>query len=125
MNFIGEFTLPKRYNRTFMERLNKRENEILERRNVDLDFFNRPRLEEPFKAEEKENKKEVKELLNILPKSKIEKNNNLKCVICLSNFKIKDNEVTLPCLHMFHFNCIKKWLYEKRCCPLCKSEIYL
>ena len=125
MNFIGEFTLPKRYNRTFMERLNKRENEILERRNVDLDFFNRPRLEEPFRAEENDNKKEVKELLNILPKSKIEKNNNLKCVICLSNFKIKDNEVTLPCLHMFHFNCIKKWLYEKRCCPLCKSEIYL
>ena len=125
MNFIGEFTLPKRYNRTFMERLNKRENEILERRNVDLDFFNRPRLEEPFRAEDNNNKKEVKELLNILPKSKIEKNNNLKCVICLSNFKIKDNEVTLPCLHMFHFNCIKKWLYEKRCCPLCKSEIYL
>ena len=125
MNFIGEFTLPKRYNRTFMERLNKRENEILERRNVDLDFFNRPRLEELFRAEENDNKKEVKELLNILPKSKIEKNNNLKCVICLSNFKIKDNEVTLPCLHMFHFNCIKKWLYEKRCCPLCKSEIYL
>ena len=125
MNFIGEFTLPKRYNRTFMERLNKRENEIIERRNVDLYFFNRPRLEELFRAEENDNKKEVKELLNILPKSKIEKNNNLKCVICLSNFKIKDNEVTLPCLHMFHFNCIKKWLYEKRCCPLCKSEIYL
>ena len=122
----GELTLPIRYNRKFMERLNKRENEMLERRNLDLELFNRPRLENPFYDEEKNNnKKDVEILLKILPNSKIENKTDLKCIICLSGFRIGDKEVTLPCLHMFHFNCIKKWFYENRWCPLCKSEIYV
>ena len=37
------FLLPKRYNHTLMERQNKREREILERRNIDIEFSNRPR----------------------------------------------------------------------------------
>ena len=124
MNINGELALPIRYNSNFMERLNKRENDILERRNMDLDCFNRPRLEDPFSDEENNyNKKEAEILLNILPRSKIEKKTDLKCIICFSRFKIGDKEVTLPCLHIFHFSCIKKWLYENKWCPLCKYEI--
>ena len=122
MNINGEFSLPIRYNRKFMERLNKRENDILERRNIIPDCFNRPRLENPF-PEEENFKKEADILLKILPQSKIDKKTDLNCIICLSGIKIGDKEVTLPCLHMFHYNCIKKWLYENMCCPLCKSEI--
>ena len=123
MNINGELSLPIRYNSKFMERLNKRENDMLERRNIVNECFNRPRLEDPFSDGDNFNKKEAEILLKILPKSKIDKKTDLNCIICLSGFKIGDKEVTLPCLHMFHSNCIKNWLYENKWCPLCKSEI--
>ena len=34
MNINAEFSLPKRYNIRYMERLNKRENDIISRRNI-------------------------------------------------------------------------------------------
>ena len=125
MNINGEFVLPKRYNRGFMERLNKRENDILERRNINVDseFFNRPRLEEAFSEEEKQHIKEMNILMKLLPNSIIEKKIDNECVICLSGFKIGDKESTLPCLHIFHYKCLKKWIYENKWCPICKSEI--
>jgi hypothetical protein len=107
-----------------MERLNKRENDILARRNHDLEIVNRPRLEE-LSDNESNKKKEVENLIKIIPNSKIEKvNKNLKCVICLNGFKIGDKESTLPCMHIFHYNCLKNWMYEQRWCPICKSEIF-
>ena len=125
MTKISEvFTLPKRYDIKFMERCNKRENDMLERRNIDFNFYNRPRLEESDDDEEEEKKKEVDLLMKLLPTSKIKKNNNINCIICLSNLKIGDKESTLPCLHIFHYNCIKKWIYEKKWCPICKYEIF-
>ena len=123
------FSLHIRYNRKFMERLNKRENELIERRNDDnFESIHRPRLENPFidsddEEEEKQNKREVEELLKYIPTSKIVKNNDIECMICLSKLKIGDKESTLPCLHIFHFHCIKKWIYQKRWCPICKYNI--
>ena len=120
----NEFSLQTRYNSNLMERLNKRENDINSGRNIDFDVTNRPRLEE-LSDEELDNKKEVDTLIKILPNSKIEKvNKNLKCVICLNGFKIGDKESTLPCMHIFHYNCLKNWMYEQRWCPICKSEIF-
>lgn len=119
----GEFILPKRYNRKFMERLNKRENDMYDRRNIDLDLFNRPRLENPFSEEENDNKKEIDALIKLIPNSKIDKKMDMQCIICLSKLNIGDKESTLPCLHIFHYHCLKKWLYEHRCCPVCKTEI--
>ena len=123
MNLNGELSLKIRYNSKFRERLNKRENDILERRNIYPECFNRPRLEGLFSEEENFNKKETEILLKILPNSKIDKKTDVNCIICLSGFKIGDKEVTLPCLHMFHYKCIKSWLYENKWCPLCKSEL--
>ena len=124
MNINNEFLRPTRYNANYMERLNKRENDILARRNHDFEIVNRPRLEEPS-DEESKNKNEVDNLIKTIPNSKIEKDNkNLKCIICLNGFKIGDKESTLPCMHIFHYNCLKNWMYEQRWCPICKNEIF-
>ena len=46
-----------------------------------------------------------------------------KCLICQENFKNGENSINLPCIHIFHYECIKKWLKEKKCCPICKFII--
>ena len=129
-----EFNFPERYDLAFMERLNKRERDLLEKRNNDIEFTNRPTIENPFilqnEEEELMNKKEVKEILSYIPISKIDEqsklsNNNNKCIICLSNYKLGDKKYTLPCWHNFHSKCFEKWLFQKRYCPICKFEISL
>ena len=44
-----------------------------------------------------------------------------ECSICLKTFK--NNNVTLPCKHSFHENCITMWLNSKNNCPLCRSNV--
>ena len=46
-----------------------------------------------------------------------------RCIICLENFVNSDKIVNLSCLHMFHDECIRKWLNENNFCPICKNEI--
>ena len=45
------------------------------------------------------------------------------CIICLENFKQFDLVINLNCLHMFHDECIKKWLRDYNYCPICKILI--
>ena len=49
--------------------------------------------------------------------------NKKKCLICLENFKKGDNSIVLPCIHIFHSECIKTWMKKKNSCPLCKNKI--
>ena len=50
-------------------------------------------------------------------------NNQKDCVICLSNFVLGDKIKRLPCLHIFHTDCIEDWLHNSELCPLCKHNI--
>ena len=66
--------------------------------------------------------------LNLLEESKINdetifKNENKQCPICLDNYKIGDKISYLPCFHLYHYKCIKKWLKCSKKCPLCKKEV--
>ena len=66
-----------------------------------------------------------KELFNEFPETKIEDVNKLdqekrNCVICLEDFKSGEKATLLPCVHLFHKNCIKSWLKTKNMCPICK-----
>ena len=68
-------------------------------------------------------------IIETYPTSKIKNINNLsedkkKCLICLENFQIGENSITLPCIHIFHSECIKKWMKSKNACPICKSKIH-
>ena len=42
------------------------------------------------------------------------------CSICLEKFD--DNNVTLPCKHHYHENCITQWFNDKSDCPLCRMK---
>ena len=69
-----------------------------------------------------------KQLLNEFPETKIDDINKLdpekrNCVICLEDFKSGEKATLLPCVHLFHKNCIKNWLKSKNSCPICKFEL--
>ena len=46
-----------------------------------------------------------------------------KCAICLLKYKGVDIIKEFPCKHIFHKNCIFKWLKTSNVCPLCKYDI--
>ena len=46
-----------------------------------------------------------------------------KCPICLQKYKGIDIIKEFPCKHIFHKNCIFKWLRKSNVCPLCKYDI--
>ncbi|SBS84177.1 RING zinc finger protein, putative [Plasmodium ovale curtisi] len=48
---------------------------------------------------------------------------NESCSICLSDFVEKDEIMELRCLHNFHTKCAKKWLSQRRLCPLCQRDV--
>ena len=68
------------------------------------------------------------ETINNYPTSKIKNINDLsenkkKCLICLDEFKNGQKSIILPCIHIFHCECIKKWMKKENFCPLCKNKI--
>lgn len=44
-----------------------------------------------------------------------------QCLICLSEFKDKEEIRNLYCNHFFHRKCIDNWLKINKTCPLCKE----
>ena len=72
-------------------------------------------------------KVDAPQIMNLLPVSDIEEDNKipseLKCVICLEEFTVGDKFTALPCLHLYHFECIESYLKTKMQCPVCKLEI--
>ncbi|CAH2067977.1 unnamed protein product [Thlaspi arvense] len=45
------------------------------------------------------------------------------CCICLARYGDDDEVRELPCLHVFHVDCVDKWLKINATCPLCKNEV--
>ena len=43
------------------------------------------------------------------------------CAICQENFKQKKFSKGLLCGHLFHIDCINKWMSRNRHCPLCRK----
>jgi hypothetical protein len=66
-------------------------------------------------------------IVDLLPISDVKEESKipseLKCVICLEMFNVGDKFTALPCLHLFHFECIESCLKRKMECPVCKLEI--
>ena len=46
-----------------------------------------------------------------------------KCPICLKKFKGVDIIKEFPCKHIFHKNCLLRWIKNSNICPLCKYDI--
>ncbi|CAN1148232.1 E3 ubiquitin-protein ligase At1g63170 [Linum perenne] len=45
------------------------------------------------------------------------------CYICLKKYEDEEELKELPCGHVFHVECLDKWLKKNASCPLCKYEV--
>ena len=67
-------------------------------------------------------------LLNSLPSTQLKDVSHLEsdkkqCVICMEDFNNGDEVIYLPCLHVFHKDCLFEWLRGHNDCPICKFKI--
>ena len=46
-----------------------------------------------------------------------------KCTICLSEFEVDEDVRRLPCMHLFHVECVDQWLSQNKRCPICRSGL--
>lgn len=54
---------------------------------------------------------------------KLPEDQHSKCTICLEEFDNEDEVRMLFCKHVFHKDCVDKWLIERNVtCPLCRSD---
>jgi len=44
------------------------------------------------------------------------------CVVCMSDFELRQSLRVLPCGHEFHSKCVDKWLKANRTCPICRGD---
>jgi len=62
----------------------------------------------------------------VLPVSIIKNVDTIKfptCSICITDFGMGDAVKILPCSHLFHVECIDRWLAEKLQCPTCRRTV--
>ena len=45
------------------------------------------------------------------------------CSVCLQDLEDGDEIRTLPCMHMFHKECIDRWLTGNGICPVCRVPV--
>ncbi|KAG8189051.1 hypothetical protein JTE90_025485 [Oedothorax gibbosus] len=46
-----------------------------------------------------------------------------KCTICLCEFEDDEDVRRLPCMHLFHIECVDQWLTTNKRCPICRVDI--
>ena len=70
---------------------------------------------------------DVKITLSEADFNKLENSNSsgdCNCSICLESFSVKEILKKLPCMHIFHTECIQIWLTEQsNKCPICRSKV--
>ncbi|KAG5238489.1 hypothetical protein OIU76_014959 [Salix suchowensis] len=71
------------------------------------------------------------ELISLLPTSKCKlgsffsrKKSGERCVICQMKYKRGDKQIKLLCKHVYHSECIAKWLGINKVCPVCNNEVF-
>nr|DAD47110.1 TPA_asm: hypothetical protein HUJ06_017047 [Nelumbo nucifera] len=48
---------------------------------------------------------------------------NICCGVCLEVFSLNEQVKEMPCSHVFHGECIVRWLEQRNVCPLCRHEM--
>lgn len=59
----------------------------------------------------------------ILRSSDGTEDNTEKCTICLCEFEDGEDVRRLPCMHLFHVQCVDQWLTTNKRCPICRVDI--
>ncbi|CAI2377343.1 unnamed protein product [Moneuplotes crassus] len=87
-------------------------------RNIMMDSPNR---QKPATKDAIDNLKTIDINNNDAINQSIEEKEAPNCCICTDDIESKAN--ILPCKHLFHPDCIKKWLKIHHACPICRSNI--
>eukprot|EP00743_Colponemidia_sp_Colp-15_P002775 GILK01003003.1.p1 GENE.GILK01003003.1~~GILK01003003.1.p1 ORF type:complete len:299 (+),score=37.01 GILK01003003.1:83-979(+) len=65
--------------------------------------------------------------VDALPEVRIEKRIEseipVDCAVCKDEFSEGDTAKKMPCLHLFHPDCILPWLKDHNSCPVCRFEL--
>jgi E3 ubiquitin-protein ligase synoviolin len=48
-----------------------------------------------------------------------------QCIICREELDISQKIKKLPCGHVFHLDCMRRWLQQQQACPTCRAPILL
>eukprot|EP00730_Choanoeca_flexa_P019132 TRINITY_DN9337_c0_g1_i1.p1 TRINITY_DN9337_c0_g1~~TRINITY_DN9337_c0_g1_i1.p1 ORF type:complete len:295 (+),score=46.89 TRINITY_DN9337_c0_g1_i1:116-1000(+) len=47
----------------------------------------------------------------------------VECTVCMDAMSVGDRCRRLPCLHLFHVDCIDPWLKDNHTCPVCQKSV--
>ena len=56
-------------------------------------------------------------------RSSIVPHESIECVICLQSIDTPRDLEALPCAHVFHATCIRRWLNMREACPVCNTDV--
>ena len=45
------------------------------------------------------------------------------CAVCLQEFQAEELATRLPCMHLFHEDCVRTWLKKNHTCPTCRKAL--
>jgi hypothetical protein len=45
------------------------------------------------------------------------------CGVCQRPIMQRDAQMTTPCSHTFHFQCLRPWMMHHSTCPICRSDM--
>jgi len=88
-------------------------------RHLKISKFEKIKFEKEF-VDEEENIK----IKNTTTNNNLKENDeNMKnCIICTDEIKDGENTTTIECGHIFHEQCLKKWIEVKTNCPICRFQ---
>ncbi|XP_014500572.1 E3 ubiquitin ligase BIG BROTHER [Vigna radiata var. radiata] len=99
--------------------------------NIDPDNMTYEELLDLGEAVGTHNRGLSQELIDTLPTSKYNfgslfkrKNSAKRCVICQMSYRRGDQQIKLPCNHVYHSECITRWLNISKKCPVCNIEVF-
>ncbi|GAB2302755.1 hypothetical protein Dimus_036749 [Dionaea muscipula] len=105
--------------------------EVVLQDNVDPDSMTYEELLDLGETVGTESRGLSRELIKLLPTSRYKasgffsrKKTRERCVICLLTYKMGDQQITLPCKHVYHKKCGTKWLTINKACPVCNGEVF-
>ncbi|KAG2675691.1 hypothetical protein I3760_12G016900 [Carya illinoinensis] len=58
--------------------------------------------------------------IEALEKVTLEEGRGENCMVCLADYEDGVEVTRMPCSHLFHGDCIVKWLLSSHLCPLCR-----
>ncbi len=61
-----------------------------------------------------------------LPMTKVSKEcvqQGWDCAVCKDDLVLDEDIISLPCKHVYHPDCIKKWLATSNSCPICRTAV--